>query len=484
MASISIKKNYFYNVILTSSNIIAPLIIYPYVLRILGPDGIGKVNFALSVMGYFLMVAQFGIPLYGIKEIAKVRDDKEKLNRVFSELFFINVITFIFSFILYILVIFLVPKFRNDFILYFIIGMNLFFNLFTIDWFYSGLEEYKYITIRSVAVRVLYIISIYFFIHTEKDYVIYAALGVFSLILSNFINFIFLLKKIRIIFFGLDFKKYLKPIFWIFFAAVIGSVYNKMDVILLGFMTEDKYVGFYTTNRRITSLILAFVSALGTVLIPRLSYYINNNKVEEYKKLAEKSINFIYFISVPSIIFLIIFAKEILLFFGGEKFLPASLSLQLISFQILMTSLATFFGFQVILANNDEKIIMFSNISGAIVNIVINLLFIKKYLHNTPSFAIVASEFAVVLTQIILAKKYINFRIFSFQSFNYFIAGFILLLLLFIIKSYIYNFILLMLVSIILFGLIYFAYLLFIKDEIIMMIKDTLINKLKHSKKF
>ncbi len=475
---VSIKKNYFYNVLLTSTNILAPLIIYPYVLRILGPDGIGKVNFAMSVMGYFLMVAQFGIPLYGIKEIAKVRDDKNKLSKVFSELFFMNLITFIFSFILYLTVIFMVPKFRNDFVLFFIVGINLIFNLFTIDWFYSGLEEYKYITIRSVAVRVLYIILIYLLIHTEKDYVIYAVLGVLTLALSNFINFIYLLKKIKIVFYNLDFKKYLKPVLWIFLSAVIGSIYNKIDVILLGFLTEEKYVGFYTTNRRIISLILSFVSALGTVLIPRLSYYINKDMKKEYKELAEKSLNFIYFLSIPSIIFLIMLAKEILLFFGGSKFLPATFSLQLISLQILATSLATFFGFQVILANNDERSMMLANISGAVINISINLLLIRKFLHNAPSIAIVISEFAVVITQIILARKYINFKIISFKSLNYFMAGILIFLILILLKIYLHNFILLLIISGITSLIVYTGYLLLVKDEIILMIKNTILKKL------
>jgi len=476
----SIKKNYFYNVLLTSTNIIAPLIIYPYVLRILGPAGIGKVNFAMSIMGYFLMIAQFGIPLYGIKEIAKVRDNKEKLSKVFSELFLINTITFILSFVFYLILVITIPKFRGDFVLYFVVGTNLIFNLFTIDWFYSGLEEYKYITLRSVCIRILYIILIYFVIKSENDYTKYAMLGVLSLALSNFVNILFLFKRVKFILKGLEFKKYLKPIFWIFLSAVIGSFYNKMDVVLLGFLTDEKYVGFYTTNRRITSLILSFVSALGTVLIPRLSYYINNNMKKEYKEIAEKSINFIYFLSVPTIIILILLAKEIILFFGGEKFLPATLSLQLISFQILITSIATFFGFQVILANNDEKSMMLANISGAIVNVTINILFIKKFLHNAPSIAIVISETAVVITQILLAKKYINFNVFTFKSLNYFIGGLFMSISIIVLK-YIFinlNFIFMLIVFSAVSIFVYCVYLLIVKDKIIFLILNSITKKI------
>lgn len=473
----SIKKNYFYNILLTASNVLAPLFVYPYVLRILGPEGIGKVHFAMSVMGYFLMIAQLGIPLYGIKEIAKVRDNKDKLSKVFSELFFINLLTSVLVFTFYLFIISLVPKFKSDFILFAIVGINILINLFTIDWFYSGLEEYKYITLRSVGVRILYIIAIFIVIHDKSDYIKYALLIVLSLALANSINMIYLLKKINLNFANLDLKKYLKPIMWIFFAGVIGSIYNKFDIILLGFITDDKYVGFYTTNRRITSLIIAFVSALGTVLIPRLSYYINNNMQTEYKKIAEKSLNFIYFLTIPSIIILIMLAKEILLFFGGEKFLPAILSLQLLSLQILATSLATFFGFQVILANNDEKSMMLSNISGAIVNIILNLLLIKKFLHNAPSFAIVVSEFAVVATQIFLARKYINFNIINFKSLKYFFCGFLVLVFLIIIKSITDNFLILIFLGLIFSMAIYFTFLLIIKDDIALLIMDFVLKK-------
>lgn len=473
----SIKKNYFYNILLTVSNLLAPLITYPYILRIIGPEGIGKVNFAISVMGYFLMIAQLGIPLYGIKEIAKVRDNQDKLSKVFSELFFINFLTSVLVFIFYLFIISLVPKFRGDFVLFAIIGANILINLFTIDWFYSGLEDYKYITLRSIGVRIVYIIAVFLVIQDKADYIKYALLVVLSLALANFINMIYLLKRIKLNFSNLGLKKYLKPLMWIFFAGIIGSIYNKIDVILLGFMSDDKYVGFYTTNRRITSLILAFVSALGTVLIPRLSYYINNNKKKEYKEIAEKSLNFIYFLTIPSIIILIILAKEILLFFGGEEFLPATLSLQLLSLQILATSLATFFGFQVILANNDEKSMMLSNISGALINIIMNLLLIKKFLHNAPSFAIVVSEFAVVITQIFLAKKYISFIIINLKSLKYIFGGFLVFIFLILIKSITDNFLILIFIGSIFSITIYFVFLLLTKDDIALLIMDFVLKK-------
>jgi len=222
------------------------------------------------------------------------------------------------------------------------------------------------------------------------------------------------------------------------------------------------------------------VSALGTVLIPRLSYYINNNMKKEYKEIAEKSINFIYFLSVPTIIILILLAKEIILFFGGEKFLPATLSLQLISFQILITSIATFFGFQVILANNDEKSMMLANISGAIVNVTINILFIKKFLHNAPSIAIVISETAVVITQILLAKKYINFNVFTFKSLNYFIGGLFMCISIIVLK-YIFinlNFIFMLIVFSAVSIFVYCVYLLIVKDKIIFLILNSITKKI------
>lgn len=444
------------------------MITFPYISRVLEPDGVGKVNLALSIVGYFVMISQVGIPVYGIKEIAKVRDNKEKLGKIFSELFIINLIMMAISLSIYLTLFLFVEKIQNDKILFMVVGINIILNLFSIDWFYSGIEEYKYITIRSLVVRVLSIFLLFIFVKEKQDYIYYAGLNVLSVGGANIANVIGIKKYINIQFREINIKRHFKAISLLFLAGIIGSIYGNLDVILLGFMGGDVYVGYYSTNRKITSLGITFVTSLGTVLIPRVSYYLNNNLKNEYNKIMEKSINFIYFVSFPAITYIVFMSKELLILFGGEKFMPASISLSIISFQILATSLATFFGFQVILANNDEKTIMKSNITGAIVNVGINLIFIKHFLHNATSFAIVISESLVVITQIILAKKYITFKLFNRNSQKYLFGSLIMTVPILLLKNigkenHFYSIIITFLIS----SLVYICCLVLIKEMFI-----------------
>ncbi len=174
------------------------MITFPYISRVLEPDGVGKVNLALSIVGYFVMISQVGIPVYGIKEIAKVRDNKEKLGKIFSELFIINLIMMAISLSIYLTLFLFVEKIQNDKILFMVVGINIILNLFSIDWFYSGIEEYKYITIRSLVVRVLSIFLLFIFVKEKQDYIYYAALSVLSIGGANLANIIGL-KKGKII---------------------------------------------------------------------------------------------------------------------------------------------------------------------------------------------------------------------------------------------------------------------------------------------
>lgn len=474
----SIKINYIYNMILTVSNILIPMITFPYVSRILGPIGLGKVNYAMSIAAYFIMIAQAGIPVYGIKEIAKVRDDKEKTSKVFAELFLINTIMMILSMISYSVLFILNNKIQDEKGLFIVIGIYIFTFLFSIDWLYSGLEEYRYITLRSLIVRIGSIVFLFLFVKDRNDYINYAIITTTTVAIANFINIIHAKKYVRFSVHKLNMKKHIKPMAMLFFAGIIGSVYGNLDVILLGNMGGDKYVGFYSTNRKICSLVITMITSLGTVLVPRLSYYISKDMKDEYNKLAEQSLNFIYFLSFPAIVYILFMSKELLLLFGGKEFLPASVSLKIISFQIIATSLTTFFGLQVILAHNDEKVAMKSNFFGAIVNLILNTILIKNFVHNGAAISIFLSETTVLIAQVILTKKYVSFKFFSDESIKYIEGSVILFFTLYIFKIFaIKNYLISLILSGIIAAVSYFGFLLVKKECFCTMVLEKLIKK-------
>jgi O-antigen/teichoic acid export membrane protein len=474
----SIKINYIFNTILTLSNLLFPLITFPYVSRILGPEGIGKVNFSFSVATYFIMIAQVGIPVYGIKEISKVRENKQKLSKVFSELFTINTLMMLVAVLVYSIIFLFSAKMQAENALFIVAGISVFLSLFSIDWLYSGLEEYKFIALRSIFVKLISIIMLFIFVHNSDDYVIYAIITVLGTVITNILNIFAARKKLKFTIKNLDLKRHRKPIISLSSAGVIGSIYANLDIILLGSLVGDKYVGYYSTTRKITGLIVAIIGSLGTVLVPRLSFYLDKNMKDEYNQLAQKSLNFIYFLSFPAIIYIIFMARDILHFFGGEEFITASMSLGIISFQVLATSLATFYGFQVILPHNDEKSLVKANVVGAIVNLVLNLTLIKVFYHNATSIAIVLSEFAVTFTLIWLSKSYTNFKLYNSESIKYFKGSILLIICLIITDIFLKdNYLINLLITAILSGTIYFGYLLIKKEEFSAMIVKRVIRR-------
>lgn len=478
----SIKMNYVFNTILTVSNLLFPLITFPYVARILGPEGIGKVNYSITVASYFIMIAQVGIPVYGIKEISKVRENKQNLNKVFSELFTLSSIMTVFTVIMYSIVFLFSTKMQSEELLFFVAGISIFLSLFSIDWLYSGLEEYKFIALRSIFVKIISVIMLFSLVHNSDDYIIYAIILVLVTFITNILNVVAARKKVKFTIKSLDLKRHLKPIFALFLAGLIGSIYANLDIILLGNMVGDEYVGYYSTTRKISGLILAIIGSLGTVLVPRLSYYLDKNMKEEYNQLAQKSLNFIYFLSFPAIIYIIFMSKDILLFFGGKEFITASISLQIVAFQVLATSLATFYGFQVILPHNDEKSMVKANFAGAIVNVALNLILIKAFYHNATSLAIVLSELTVTLALIYLSKSYRNFKLYNNDSINYLKGSLLLIICLLIVKIFLAdNFLINLIITAFLSGIIYFGYLLKNKEEFTTLILDRFVRRNKNA---
>jgi len=264
---------------------IFPLITFPYTSRILGPEGIGKISFATSFVSYFILLAAIGIPLYGIREIARIRDDKKKLSELTQELFVMHIITSIIISIIFIVVIFINGKLSDEKELFFIVSFSIMLTTFGMEWLYQGLEQYSYITIRSIIFSSISTISVFIFIHKKDDYLIYAAIGVFAALGSSILNFYnarkILFKKRDI---PWNFKRHIKPLTMVYLLNFIISIYVQLDTVMLGFMSTAKNVGYYASGLKINKMLTVLVTSIGSVLLPRLSYYVSND-MKNHSKL-------------------------------------------------------------------------------------------------------------------------------------------------------------------------------------------------------
>lgn len=320
----SVKVNFIMNALLTMSSILFPLITFPYVSRILMPDGMGKISFATSIVSYFNLFAQLGIPIYGVRACAKVRDKKIELSRITHEIFFINMLMSLFSFMVLVFTIFFVPRFQEEKVLYLIIGTTIFFNTIGMEWFYRALEKYTYITIRSLIFKVIALVAMFLLIQTKEDYVIYGGITVFASCMSNICNIVNIHKYIYVKpVGGYNFGRHIKAVIVFFAMSCATTIYTNLDTVMLGFMTSDAEVGYYNAAVKIKTVLVSVITSLGTVLLPRLSYYIENEMTLEFSRLTKKSINYIFCTAIPLVVFFIFFSENAILFLAGANYLNA-----------------------------------------------------------------------------------------------------------------------------------------------------------------
>ena len=411
MVQKSLKKNAVLNVIKTMMGIIFPIITFPYASRILLPEGIGKVNFANSIVSYFTLIASLGIGNYATREAAKLRDNILELRKFIKEILLINFVAIIVAYILFFLSLTFIPKLQEYKLLLLISSLTIFFNAIGIGWFYTAIEEYTYITIRSIIFQVINIVFLFTFVKTKNDIYLYALMNVIAATGSNICNFIHLrhfvsLKEKS----TLEIKKHLKPIFVLFGLAAVTSLYTIFDSTMLGFFATDSEVGYYSAATKINKMVLTVVTAIGGVLFPRLSYYSGKEDKTEFYNLLIKGFSITLCIAIPSTLGLHFLSKPITLLFSGENYLPSVPVMKIMNPIIIIISISTFIGIQYFLPLGKEKITLYSVIIGAITNFTLNLILIPKYQAFGAGIATLIAECSVTLYQLFCARKDINYK--------------------------------------------------------------------------
>lgn len=398
----SLKLNFIMNAILTMSQFIFPLITFPYVSRILLPVGTGKVSFATSLISYFSMFAQLGIPTYGIRACAKVRDNREELTRTAQELLSINIVMNVISYGILALALIFIPRLQEDRTLYFGVSATIFLTSIGMEWLYKALEQYTYITIRSIIFKFIALVAMFLLIHKQEDYVIYGGISILASSASNIFNFINVHKYIDLKPVGnYNFRRHLKPIFVFFAMSCATTIYTHLDTVMLGFMASDIDVGYYNAAVRIKSILVSIVTSLGAVLLPRASYYVQNGQMEEFHKITKKAINFIFLVSIPLMLYFVFFAQEGIYFLSGEAYTGSILPMQIIMPTLLFIGLTNIMGIQMLVPLGQEKKVLYSVIAGAVVDVILNALLIPRFVSAGAAIGTVAAEIVVFVTQYI-----------------------------------------------------------------------------------
>ena len=428
----SLKKNAALNMIKTLMSLVFPLITFPYSNRVLGPMYIGKVNFAQSVVMYFSLVAALGINTYAIRESAKLRANKETLSAFVKEVFSINMISTIIAYILFASALFVVPALGSYRILLCICSVSILFTTLGMDYLYIGLEEFTYITVRSIVFQFISLVLLLVFVKAKEDYLKYAGISVVSSVGSNICNFVHAkcfidfktkTKNIRI---------HMKPIFTLFAMSATVSIYTVLDITMLGFLKGDEVVGFYTAATKINHVVIMIITAATAVLLPRLSYYADKDK-DKFFLIVNKATQFVFLFSVPCAIGLFILSEPIILVFSGKDFIPAVLLMRIMSVAIVFISLGCLMGGNVLVSAGMERSSLISTCIGASSNFILNILLIPRYGAIGASVGTVCAEFFVTATQFILGRKLIKWKFFFRESIKCMVASTIMIVVLLLI---------------------------------------------------
>lgn len=391
-------------------SLIFPLITFPYTSRVIGPIYIGKVNFASAIVQYFVTLAAFGISAHATREISKVRDNPDELSRKTAELFRINCFTTIFAYSLFLIAFFSIPKFSEYRLLLLIYSTSILLTPFGMDWVNNAMEDFAYITTRTILFQIISLILLFTFVHTKEDYLFYAAISVISSTGANILNFIHIRKHIsyRYFFKKLTIRQHFKPILILFAMSVATQVYTIVDNSMIGFLSDDYNVGLYSAATKINKIVLSVVTAGTTILLPRLAYYLKNKGMEDFKKLALKGFDVLLLIAIPCTLGLNLVSENATLLLSGKGFYEAIPVMKIMNPVIIITGLSGFIGSQIFLPLNKEKWTLFSVIAGVLVNITLNMLLIPYYGAKGAAIGTMASESTVLIINLILLSKFFN----------------------------------------------------------------------------
>ncbi|MEY8462816.1 flippase [Streptococcus merionis] len=404
----SVKFNFLMNIILKMSGVIFPLITFPYVSRVLLSEANGKIAFATSVVSYFSLLASMGIPSYGIRKCAEVRDNRSKLSKVVGELLILNSLFTILSYIIFLVLLIIIPKFTRDTPLFLITSTTIIFNMLGVEWFYQAIEQYQYITIRNISFKIISVILMFLFVHEPKDYILYAGINVFSSVGSNFLNFIRLSNYVDLK--SCKFQKYdiyihFLPIITLFLYNATTVIFTSLDQVMLGFLTDDSSVGFYSAAIKIKNILVSLITALGAVMLPKISYALKNESNEYFERMISKSFDFILISAIPISMYFILMAEEVIFVLAGQTFSESIPILRFLMPSIVFIGLSSVTAWQLLIPLGKEKYTVGGAVFGAVVSILVNIVTIPKLDAVGAAIASSLAEFSVLFVHVNALKQ-------------------------------------------------------------------------------
>ena len=389
----SIKRNIFYNSILTISSYIFPLITFPYVTRVLGVNNIGICNFVDSIIQYFICFSMMGVMTVGTREIARTRGDKKLLSKTFSELLTLNLIaTVIMILVLFLCVMFL--PFFHDYEQMLYVGMaKILASTLLVEWLFKGLEDFKYVTGRTIIIRCLYVISIFILVKDKDDYFLYFTLTSFVVVINAIVNIVYSRKFVYYSIKEINIRLYLKPFLILGVYMLLTSMYTTFNVVYLGFVTNSVEVGYYTTATKLYILIMSLFTAYTGVMMPRMSMLLAEGDFQEFRRLTDKSLDVLFAFAMPVVVISEVCAPHIVRIVAGVGYEGAIFPMRLVMPLMFVICYEQVLVVQILSPMKKDAAIFRNSMIGASVGIIFNIILVSHFASSGTAIVWILSEF-------------------------------------------------------------------------------------------
>ncbi len=465
----SITINLIANGIKTLMSVLFPLITFPYASRVLGAAGIGKVNYASSIISYFSLFAALGISTYAVREGSRIRDDKERFNKFAKEMLNINLMTTFLSYIC--LVIFLcLPVLSNYKNLLIIFSVGIVFTTIGMEWLFIIKEEYAYITKRAILFQFVSLALLFLLVRSKEDYVWYASLTVISSGGSAILNFFYSRKFVdwrkK---YHCEYRKHIKPILLIFGTSLASSIYMTMDTTMLGAMKGDTSTGIYTAAVKINSVINTLLNTISATILPRVSYYIGNGLKNEYRELMKVSADILFMIAMPIAVGMICTSDILIVLFSGAEFISGSFAAKILSVKLVVGAVNRILAYQICIPYKKDKEVLISTVAGAVFNLLANVILINFFDVSGAAIATLCSELIVFCVLTVYIRPFFETYSLYKRMPVYFCGSIWFLAVREVVDICITDIVLKLIVTICICSLGYFIFLIIIKDPYLKM---------------
>ncbi|MCQ2256817.1 MAG: flippase [Bacteroidaceae bacterium] len=424
----SIKTNYIFQVISNVTGFLFPMITFPYVSRVLGAESLGELGFYGSIVGYVQLFSSLGIATYAMREVAKIRENTKELSNITTEILSLHIILSLIGYIAIIVLGFFLPQI-TDKTLFFISSLSIFFNAIGVSWFYNGVEEFKFITIRALIVRCLSLIALFVFVHDTNDLLIYAILNILATVGNNMFNFIRLWKYVElksVVLHKLNLFRHIKPLLHVFMLTLSVNIYFNLDQTMLGFLSNTEAVGYYAACIRLNHMIMWTTLSVTAVLAPRLCNLVENNR-DEFYRISKKGINAILFIALPVSSLVFILAKPIINLFCGDEYEPSICTLQILT-PILIFGCVSNFLSNILYSMNKVNQTIIATTSGALMNMIFNFWLIPQYAQYGAAISSLIAELIVFSIMALFTIKVVCIPIFEKENYKIIVLTVILVI--------------------------------------------------------